>query len=76
LALGDSGELTDYDPGRLVVLTLVPPHATLDPPAVFALIVEQDAATAAHLVFELDLRVLLHIYLDYGAPLVVPPKKG
>ena len=39
-------------------------RAALDPPAVLPLIVEQRAAPAAHVVFELYLRVLLHIHLD------------
>ena len=59
-ALGDSGELPHHDPRGLIVVALVPPRAALDPPAVLTLVVEQRAAPAAHVVFELYLRVLLH----------------
>jgi hypothetical protein len=71
---GDPGELAHYNPGRLIVVALVPPEAALDPPAVFPLIVEQDAAPAANLVFELYLRILLHIHLDCAGRSLVPSK--
>ena len=66
--LGDPGELAHHDPSGLVVVALVPPQPALDPPAVFPLIVEQGAAPAAHVVFELYLGILLHIHLDCGRP--------
>jgi hypothetical protein len=72
---GDSGELAHHDPGGLIVVTFVPPEAAFDPPAVFPLIVEQNAAPAADLVFELYLRVLLHTHLDCAGGFVVPGKK-
>lgn len=71
---GDSGQLAHHDPRGLIVVALMPPEATLDPPAVFPLIVEQRAASAAHVVFELYLRVLLHIYLDCVSGALVPSK--
>src|SRR5688572_11103577 len=48
LPSGDSGELAHDDPRGLVVIALMPPEAALDPPAVLSLIVEQRAASAAH----------------------------
>ena len=71
-ALRDSRELAHHDPRGLIVVALVPPRAALYPPAVLALIVEQRAAAAAHLVLELDLGVLLHIPLDCVRRALVP----
>jgi hypothetical protein len=69
---GNSGELTHHNPRRLIVVALVPPGAALDPPAVFPLVVEQRAAPAAHVVFELYLRILLHTDLDCVPRALVP----
>jgi hypothetical protein len=70
--LGDPGELPYYYPGGLIVVALMPPQTALDPPAVFALVVEQGSAPAAYVIFEFYLRVLLHIYLDCAKRLLVP----
>ena len=71
---GDSGQPAHHDSRGLIVVALMPPEAALDPPAVFPLIVEQRAASAAHVVFELYLRVLLHIDLDCVRRALVPSK--
>jgi hypothetical protein len=73
-ALGDYGELTHDNPGRLIVVALVPPEAAFYPPAVLSLIIEQGAAPAAHVIFELDLGILLHTHLDCRPPAPVPSK--
>ena len=68
---GSPGE--DEENGTLVsVSTTFFPGAALDPPAVLALIVEQRAASAAHVIFEPYLRILLHIHLDCVPSAVVP----
>ena len=72
--LRDSGKLTHHDSRGLIIVALVPPRAALDPPAVLPLVVEQGAAPAAHVVFELYLRVLLHIHLDCVPRALVPSK--
>ena len=54
-SLGDSGELTHDNPRGLIVVAFVPPEATFYPPAVFALVIEQGATPAAHVVLELYL---------------------
>ena len=74
--LRDSRQLTHDDSRRLIVVALMPPQTALDPPAVFALVVEEGAAPAAHVVFEFYLRVLLHTYLDCDRPGLVPWKTG
>jgi hypothetical protein len=70
--LRDSGELTHDDPRGLIIVAFVPPKAAFDPPAILALVVEQSAAPAAHVVFELYLRILLHTHLDCGLLALVP----
>jgi hypothetical protein len=50
----------------------MPPDTLLDPPAIFALVVEEDSAAAAHVVFEFYLGILLHVYLDRCRHKVVP----
>ncbi|PYR76830.1 MAG: hypothetical protein DMF86_11155 [Acidobacteria bacterium] len=45
-------ELPHDDPGGPARVALVPPDIVANPPAVFALIVEQNAAAGAHVVFE------------------------
>ena len=70
--LGDPGDFTHHDPRGLVVIALVPPEPVLDPPTVLPLIIEQRAAPAAHVVFELYLGILLHTHLHCGQPSVVP----
>ena len=54
--LGDAAELevefANDDSGRPADVALVPPDTVANPPAVFALIVEEHAATGAHVVFE------------------------
>ena len=70
--LRDPGDLTHHDSRGLVVIALVPPEATLDPPPVLTLIVEQRAAPAAHVVFEFYLGILLHTHLDCSRASVVP----
>jgi hypothetical protein len=45
-------EFTNDNPGRTADVALVPPDTVANPPAVFPLVVEQDAATGAHVVFE------------------------
>lgn len=74
-SLGDSRELTNDNSGRLIVLAFVHPDAALDPPAVFALVIKQDAAPAAHVIFESYLGILLHTYLDCTFRGLVPLEK-
>jgi hypothetical protein len=50
----------------------MPPHPTLYPPTILALVVEQHATAGAHLIFEFYLGILLHTYLDCERPLAVP----
>jgi hypothetical protein len=69
---GDSGKLAHYDPRGLIVIALMPPRAAFDPPAILALVVEQRAASAAHVILEPYLRILLHIHLDCVPSAVVP----
>lgn len=73
---GDAGDLTHHDARGLVVVALVPPEAALDPPPVLPLIVEQRAASAAHVVFEFYLGVLLHTHLDCARGTLVPGTNG
>jgi hypothetical protein len=54
-ALGDPREFTDDNSGWLLVVALVPPDTFFNPPAVFPLVVEQDPALGADIVFELYL---------------------
>src|SRR5688572_23597903 len=70
--LRDPRKLTYHYPRGLIVVAFVPPQTALDPPAVFALIVEQGSTPAAHVVFEFYLRVLLHNHLDCRSPVSVP----
>ena len=50
--LGHPRNFSNHDAGRLFLIALVPPETLFDPPAVFALIVEQDPAATAHVVFQ------------------------
>ena len=73
--LGEPFQLLDDDPGRLVIAAFVPPEALLDPPAVFPLVVKQNAAAAAYVVFQFDLGLLLHVLLDCPGSPVVPASR-
>src|SRR5688572_30466509 len=74
--LRDPRKLTYHYPRGLIVVAFMPPQTALDPPAVFALIIEQGSTPAAHVVFKFYLRVLLHIHLDCANPGLVPCQIG
>jgi hypothetical protein len=58
-ASGYARKLADDNSCRLVIITLVPPQAALDPPPVLTLVVKQHATAAAHVILQFWLGILL-----------------
>jgi len=76
--LGNARKLANHDPGRLVLVALVPPDTLFYPPAILTLVIEQHATSAAHVILQFDgARLLAHFtYLDFAAVSLVPEKIG